>query len=176
MSDEDSGQRAGLMVVAGVVGLVVAAVLFLGISSAARHGAQSAETAAPAAAAHQGMAEAGVDELLDIATEGPALSVLYFEISSAQLSAEAEAALADVVNALKADSGKQVLLSGYHDASGDPVKNAELAKERAKAVRAALVVRGVPQAQVRLRKPEATLADGPAQEARRVEIRLVELH
>jgi outer membrane protein OmpA-like peptidoglycan-associated protein len=170
MSSQDEGQQAGLAVVAGVVSLVVAIVLFLGISSASRHGAkaEAAVSAAPAAAQM-------IDELLDITPQGPALAVLYFESGAAAVAPEADAALMDVVKALAADSGKQVLLSGYHDASGDAVTNAELAKERAKAVRAALVLHGVPVAQVRLRKPEVTLADGPAQEARRVEIRLIEL-
>lgn len=170
MSSQDDGQKVGLVVVAGVVGLVVASVLFLGISSASRHGAKPAAAQSDAPAAVQ-----MIDELLDITPQGPALAVVYFESGASAVSPEADAALADVVKALAADSGKQVLLSGYHDASGDAVTNAELAKERAKAVRAALVLHGVPVTQVRLRKPEVTLADGPAREARRVEIRLIDM-
>ncbi len=65
--------------------------------------------------------------------------------------------------------------SGFHDPSGDPAINAELAKNRAKAVREALVARGGAAEHIVLRKPEQTAADGPAAEARRVELRLVQL-
>lgn len=165
MSSRDDGQKIGLVMVAGVVGLVVVSVLFLGIASASRQGAP---VAAPAAVQM-------LDELLDITPQGPALAVVYFESGASAVSPETDAALVDVVKALAADSGKRVLLSGYHDATGDAITNAELVKERAKAVRAALVLRGVPVTQVSLRKPEVTLAEGPAREARRVEIRLIDM-
>ena len=82
--------------------------------------------------------------------------------------------LGSAVAALVAGTTKKLMLSGFHDASGDPAKNAELAKNRAKAVRAALQAKGVAVERVGLRKPEQTGADGPADEARRVEIRLVD--
>lgn len=76
----------------------------------------------------------------------------------------------EVVKAVAA--GKLAVISGYHDASGDPAQNAELAKQRALAVRAVLVAQGVAEDKVELRKPEQTLASGPAEEARRVEVTL----
>ncbi len=66
------------------------------------------------------------------------------------------------------------MIAGFHDASGDPAKNAELAKQRAKAVRAALTAAGADAARLQLRKPEQTEATGPADKACRVEIRLVD--
>ena len=66
-----------------------------------------------------------------------------------------------------------LLLSGFHDASGDPAKNAELAKQRAKALRAAFVAAGLEDTRVLMRKPESTQANGKAEEARRVEVHLV---
>jgi K(+)-stimulated pyrophosphate-energized sodium pump len=48
--------------------------------------------------------------------------------------------------------------------------NAGLAKQRALAVRDALKALGVAEDKVELMKPEQTLADGPANEARRVEV------
>lgn len=167
MSNQDEEKKAGLVVVFGVVAAVVAGVIWLAASGSLKHKAPPA-TAATAAAVVE-------DVLVDLTPQGPALSVVYFAVGEAVLQADAEQALNDAVKALAADSGKRVLLSGYHDASGDPAKNAELAKERAKSVRAALVTRGVPQTQVLLRKPEQTLGNGPAEEARRVEIRLVEV-
>ena len=83
--------------------------------------------------------------------------------------------LADALAAVTADRDRKLLLSGFHDASGDPAVNAELAKNRAKAVREALKARGVAAERIVLRKPEQTSAEGPPQEARRVEIRLSQL-
>ena len=65
-----------------------------------------------------------------------------------------------------------MLLSGFHDASGDPARNAELAKQRALSVKDALVAAGVAQERIKLRKPESTLGNGSAEEGRRVEIRI----
>ena len=84
--------------------------------------------------------------------------------------------LAKTVAELAGSSTKKVLLSGYHDTTGDPAHNAELAKQRAKSVRAALVAKGVALEQVLLRKPEVTAGGGSDQEARRVEIRVIDAH
>ena len=84
--------------------------------------------------------------------------------------AGSSAALADIVKSVQ--SGGRVLVSGYHDASGDAEKNAELAKQRAMAVGAALRMAGVPDDKVELAKPAQTQADGPPAEARRVEVKL----
>jgi K(+)-stimulated pyrophosphate-energized sodium pump len=78
------------------------------------------------------------------------------------------AALADVIKAVA--GGKKAVISGYHDASGDPAKNAELAKQRAMNVRDALKAAGVAEDKVELKKPEQAKVDGPAAEARRVEV------
>jgi hypothetical protein len=71
-------------------------------------------------------------------------------------------------------AGKKLLVAGFHDPSGDAAHNAQLAKQRAVAVRAALVGQGAGPARVLLRKPEQTALGGPAEEARRVEVRLVD--
>ncbi|MFZ4286409.1 sodium-translocating pyrophosphatase [Variovorax sp. HJSM1_2] len=92
----------------------------------------------------------------------------YFASASARLADGAPQALANVVTAVGA--GKRVLISGFHDASGDPAKNAELAKQRAMTVAEALGSLGVPAEKIELKKPEQTSADGPPAEARRVEV------
>ena len=84
------------------------------------------------------------------------------------MAADGDKALADVIAAVK--GGKKAVISGFHDASGDPAKNAELAKQRAQSVAAALKAAGVADDQVTLQKPEQMQADGPAAEARRVEV------
>jgi K(+)-stimulated pyrophosphate-energized sodium pump len=92
----------------------------------------------------------------------------YFASAKAELASGSEAALADVAKAVAA--GKRAVVSGYHDASGDPALNAELSRQRAVAVRDALKTAGVPEDKVELKKPEQTTAGGPAAEARRVEV------
>ena len=95
----------------------------------------------------------------------------FFASGSSEVAARGQQALADVVTGLKA-GGKKAVISGYHDASGDPAKNAELAKQRAQAVAALLKQSGVPDSQIELKKPEQAQADGPARLARRVEVAL----
>jgi K(+)-stimulated pyrophosphate-energized sodium pump len=94
----------------------------------------------------------------------------YFASASSEVAPNAKEALADVIKAVQ--SGSTVLVSGYHDASGDPAKNAELAKQRAMAVSDALKAAGAPADKIELAKPEQSQADGPAAEARRVEVKV----
>jgi K(+)-stimulated pyrophosphate-energized sodium pump len=94
----------------------------------------------------------------------------YFATASAEVAPNAREALADVIKAVQ--SGSTVLVSGYHDASGDPARNAELAKQRAMAVSDALKAAGAPEDKIELAKPEQSQADGPPSEARRVEVKV----
>lgn len=92
----------------------------------------------------------------------------YFATGSAQLATGADQALADVVKAVA--SGKKLVVSGYHDSTGNPASNEKLAKQRANSVVAALIKLGVAKTSLEMKKPESALADGPAAEARRVEV------
>ena len=177
--DEDQGSKAGLVVAFGAVALAVVVALSMAVrhsfkSAAAPLVAQSASAAVAASPAASADVAAGADQLVDLTPTGAALSTVFFGSGQAAVDAAADAALAKVVEALAGSTSKKVLLSGYHDTTGDPAHNAELAKERAKAVRAALVAKGVPLAQVLLRKPEVTAGGGSDQEARRVEIRVID--
>lgn len=99
----------------------------------------------------------------------------YFASGSAALAAGAGDALADMVRAARASEGRRKLvISGFHDAVGDPVRNAELAHRRALAVRAALKSAGVADAQIELAKPRQLNGSGSGSDAdaRRVEISL----
>ncbi|MDM0020242.1 sodium-translocating pyrophosphatase [Variovorax saccharolyticus] len=131
--------------------------------------APSAPSVAPAAAAPAAAPVAAADAGASIKSEGGVVK-FYFATSSAEVPAGSSAALADIVKSVQ--SGGRVLVSGYHDASGDPEKNAELAKQRAMAVGAALKIAGVPDDKVELAKPAQAQADGPPAEARRVEVKL----
>jgi len=94
----------------------------------------------------------------------------YFASGSAQVAPDAQQALADVVKAVQ--GGKRAVISGYHDASGDPARNEQLAHQRAQAVADVLKAAGVPEASIDLSKPLQTLANGTSDEARRVEVTL----
>ena len=167
--DRDESRKVGLWVVFSSVAVLLLGVLgFAVVRTMKGPAAPAAQTAAAATSAMD-----PADVLVDYTTTTAALATVYFESGSAALQ-DADPAMADTVKALAADPGKRVLLSGYHDSTGDPAMNAELAKQRAKAVRAALLVAGIPLEQVLLRKPESTTGTGTEREARRVEIRLVD--
>ena len=160
MDENDDGARVGLWVVIGIITLLLFG-LIGGLAIRAVN-----KQAAPAVAA--------ADTLIDAPLSGEIVGKLYFDLGKADLPADATAALAPALKALADNPAKKLVLAGFHDPSGDATVNAELAKNRAKAVRAALGAQGADATRVLLRKPEQTAADGPADEARRVEIRLVD--
>ncbi|WP_238347644.1 OmpA family protein [Comamonas piscis] len=92
----------------------------------------------------------------------------YFATAKAELAAGANEALVDVVAGVKA--GQRAVISGYTDATGDAEKNAELAKQRAFAVRDALLALGLTEDKLELKKPEAVENAGNLAQARRVEV------
>jgi len=77
----------------------------------------------------------------------------------------------ELVAYLKEHANAQAVISGFNDSTGDPERNAELSKERAEAVQAALVAAGVPQERTVLEKPvDATGTAGTDSASRRVEV------
>lgn len=165
-SDQDSDRNAGLWVVFIAVAVLLTAVLGYAIQRT-RH-AGSAPVAASAAGA-----EAPAEAYSDIAVSGPAMAVLHFDSGKTEPQAQDLARLDAVQQALAGNAAQRVLVSGFHDSQGDPARNAELARQRAKAVQALLIARGLPATQVLLRKPEVSAGGGSDEEARRVELRIV---
>ena len=168
MSDQnDDGQTYALMVLAGLLALVVAGVLglaaFKGLGGAARGSTGTAANAAGNMAAKN-----AATQLVVGAPEGR----VYFELGSDALPADASEVLVKVADAARAESGKVVLISGFHDATGDAALNAELAKRRALAVRHALEANGVSPDRLVMDKPSVMTGGADAREARRVEVRL----
>jgi outer membrane protein OmpA-like peptidoglycan-associated protein len=158
MNDQnDDGQNYALMVLAGLVFLVVGGVIAL----AAWRGLGG--SAHPATATTEAVTAIVVGE-----PDGR----IYFELGSDALPASAMDILVKVADSARAQPGKVVLISGFHDASGDAATNAELAKKRAETVRHALEGNGVAPERLILDKPAVTTGDGAAREARRVEMRL----
>lgn len=108
--------------------------------------------------------------------EGPAevSGVVHFASASADISSEDAAIIASVVEAFNTAEGRNILLAGYHDPTGDATFNRNLAKKRALGVRDALIAKGVPAERIIMRKPEQTAGSGTHAEARRVELLLID--
>jgi outer membrane protein OmpA-like peptidoglycan-associated protein len=152
MSDAaDDNQNLILAIVMAIIAAVVAGVITLAASRAF-----SKPTAAPSVAT---------------APVAVAADRLYFEVGSADLPADAATVLARVADAARAGT-QQVLISGFHDETGDALQNAELAKNRALAVKHALEANGVAPDRLVMSKPEVTTGGTDPREARRVELRL----
>ena len=159
-NDDDESTAVIVGVLAGIMLAVVAVV----------YGASAGKAVKPKAAP---VVAAQVAEEPEIAPVGEALVKVFFAVDSATLAVvDSEGVVVKTVEVLKLQPKAIVLLSGFHDPSGDPAHNAALAKARAEAVRDALVAAGVAPDHIKLRKPETTVGSGSAEEGRRVEIRV----
>ena len=116
-------------------------------------------------AQNQGSANEAQDEARIVTANGAVK--FYFATGKADVAPGAQEALKDVLVA--ALGGKKIVVSGYHDSTGNAQVNEELSKQRAFAVRTVLLGFGVPDKQIELRKPSDTEA-GSGAEARRVEV------
>ena len=162
-SQDDDNQGVVLGVLFGLIALVIA--LVMGVSTY-KVNSVATPSAKPAVMAAAPAAEAVADGA-SVKVVGGVVK-FYFASGKADLAAGGNGALAEVVRAVA--TGKKAVISGFHDATGDPAKNAELAKQRAFMVRDALKGLGVGEDKVELKKPEETLATGSDGEARRVEV------
>ena len=164
---EDDGTRIGLWAMLGIIVLVIFGVVG---GVVLRHFGGSAGAAAPAGSS----VSASDVVLIEGPLVGDLIATVYFGSGQAGLPPEAGAELDKLVQAMLAAPAKRAVLSGFHDETGDPAKNAELAKQRALAARAALLQAGIAADRIALRKPEVTTGSGTDREARRVEMRLVD--
>lgn len=130
-----------------------------------------AATGAASAAAMGAASTADAGKAADAASVQVVNGVVrfYFASGKSDVAAGAKEAIKDAVAAAKA--GKKLVISGYHDSTGSAERNAELAKERALKVKAALEQAGVAAASIELKKPEVLAnSKGNDPEARRVEV------
>ena len=181
LDEQDQGTRIGVGVALGVVLLLIVGLLgwltMRGGHKAPATALAQAVQAAPATAVQAqpaNVAPTTSDAFVDAPLAGTVAGTLYFAVGKTELPVDAAAAMAAIKQAAAATPDKKLVLSGFHDTSGDPAKNAELAKNRAKAVRAALQAEGITPERIALRRPESTTGDGSSQEARRVEVRLAD--
>lgn len=175
--DEDREGRVVAVVLIGAVLMAVGIALGVGIHKSRSAGAQDAPAAAaPAVApatetAAAAAAPAGGQDDASVVVENGVVK-FYFASGKADLAPGAAEALSDAIAAGK--GGKKLVISGFHDSTGDPAQNAELAKQRAFAVRDALKGAGVAESGIELKKPEQTMGTGNNAEARRVEVMIAE--
>lgn len=169
MSSQDNDQdiRVVAVVLISAILLAVGLALGFGISQARSGGAPASSSlaAVPVAAAVPGVTLASDDASVVVES---GMVKFYFASGKADLAAGALQALGDSV--LAAQAGKRLVISGFHDATGDAAFNAELARQRAMAVRNTLMGAGVAESSIELNKPEQTTGSGNAAEARRVEV------
>lgn len=177
--DSDNEHRA---VLGWILGIAVALSITVALTSGivATSGGQSAGGGAPmrvppVLARDPAPAPAAATEAAPAtapAAAAPAVARLFFASGAVALPADAAATLAPIVEAAKARADAKLAISGFHDKTGNPEQNAELAKQRAMAVREALVAAGIPAGRIELRKPAETEGGGDDRQARRVEVGL----
>ena len=159
MNDQnDDSQNYALIVLAGLVALVIGGVIALAASRGLGGSAKAPPDASRQAAS--------------LLVVGRPEGRIYFELGAVALPADASSVLVNFADSARMQPGKVVLISGFHDASGDVAVNADLAKKRAQAVRHALEANGVAPERLLMDKPAVTAGGADAREARRVEMRL----
>jgi len=97
---------------------------------------------------------------------------VYFDTGQTTLDEADQATLTSIAEVARAN-GQSVTLTGYTDASGDRAQNEGLARDRANAVRTALMSSGLPESQIIMKPPADVTGSGSETQARRVEIATV---
>ena len=141
-----AGTAGHAMAPAGSAAMAPAAV----VAPATVAGASSATTAAPSGA--------------------PAPAKIYFELGSNAMPTDAFKTIDAVLLYAQANASSKLGVSGYHDKTGDPAKNEELAKDRAKSVKQLLLSNGIAEDRILLNKPIETTGGADDKQARRVEV------
>jgi K(+)-stimulated pyrophosphate-energized sodium pump len=100
----------------------------------------------------------------------PEAAKIYFATGASALPAEAGKALDSMIAFAKVNASGKLAISGFHDASGNLAQNQEIAKNRALAVKQALLAAGVAEDRIMMQKPEQTTGGANEAEARRVEV------
>ncbi|MEQ1535867.1 MAG: YidB family protein [Burkholderiaceae bacterium] len=125
--------------------------------------AATAKTAAEVAPAGSGLVAFTHDG-------APALKV-YFDSGKTAVAAGFAETSKELVGHLKANASSKAVVTGFNDPTGNATANAELSKNRAKGVAAALKAAGIAEDRVLLEKPADTTGSALSNsEARRVEV------
>lgn len=146
-------------------------------SDAAKQAADGAKNAAATKASADATAKVAAEVvpagsgLVAFTHDGaPALKVYFDSGKTAVAAGFADTAKA-VVDHLKANATSKAVVTGFNDPTGNAAQNAELSKNRAKGVAAALKTAGIADDRVMLEKPADTSGSTLSNsEARRVEV------
>ncbi|SBV33803.1 conserved protein of unknown function [uncultured Sphingopyxis sp.] len=166
-----------------LLALVLAALIFFGLRYCSKQEAAVApptdeaavsETVAPAGSATGTAATAAIPEGAGVVAadrEGKPMLTVYFDTGKSEVSNDLSTAAAGVKAYLDGNPAATLAVSGYNDPTGNAAANAELSKNRAQSVKAALEKLGFAPERVVLEKPaEATTSGTDNSAARRVEV------
>jgi len=103
----------------------------------------------------------------------PAPAKLYFENNSAEFPADTTLSLAGVISYLRNNSNSTAIISGFHSSTGNIARNKELSLGRSQEVVKLLLEAGIPADRMRLEVPQESEGTGSQEEARRVEVKVV---
>ncbi len=137
-----------------LLGAGVLALLFSMVGKRERPVAQPVAVAAAAADVSQGSG------LLSQLRDGKPLLIVLFSVGQSDVANELEGESARLRDYLDANPGARVSVSGFVDATGDPVANEELARSRAQKVAAVLAAAGIAEDRIDMDKPADIVADG----------------
>ena len=176
IGDDESQQN---FILAFVLGLIALVILFvIGIVLYFKSHTVAAPVQPVAAAAPATTVSVVTETVTVVIPDGASIRVMggvvnfYFATASADIAPGAAEALAIVLKGV--EGGKKALVSGFHDTTGDPALNDELAKRRAQTVRDVLVGLGCPPDKVQMERPAVTTGTGNDAQARRVEVKLID--
>jgi outer membrane protein OmpA-like peptidoglycan-associated protein len=96
---------------------------------------------------------------------------VFFEVGKFDILEDGKAKIKAAADAIKSGKVGKVELTGFTDKTGDVAANEELAKNRAKAVKDALVAEGVTEGIIVMQPPAYVTGTGSDNQARRVEIK-----
>lgn len=166
-----------------LLALILAALLFFGLRYCSKQEAAVApatdeaavsETVAPADSAATPTTTAAIPEGAGVVAadrEGKPMLTVYFDTGKSEVSNDLSTAAAAVKTYLDANPAAMLAVSGYNDPTGNAAANAELSKNRAQSVKAALEKLGFAAERVVLEKPAETTTSGTDNSAaRRVEV------
>jgi outer membrane protein OmpA-like peptidoglycan-associated protein len=173
-ADDDGQQNFILAFVLGLIALVILFVIGIALYSQnlrARTASGTAGTPATVVAVVTETVAVVIPDGASIRVEGDTVN-FYFAKGSADLAPRAAEALAAVIKGV--EGGRKAVVSGFHDTTGDPGLNEQLAQKRAEMVRDVLTGLGVPAAKIQVQKPAVTTGSGTDAQARRVEVKLVD--
>ena len=166
-----------------LLALVLAALLFFGLRYCSKQDAAVApaadeaaisETVAPAAGTAGTATAVAIPEGAGVVAadrEGKPMLTVYFDTGKSDVSNDLTTAASSVKAYLDSNPAATLAVSGYNDPTGNAAANAELSKNRAQSVKAALEKLGIAADKVVLEKPAETTTTGTDNSAaRRVEV------